>query len=308
MRVSIGVVALLATLGTISETQATYSIVGAQPSKGLLGSAGASCVPYEVIRIYRARSGRGAFVAQAYFDDAAVLRADAMLAMGEAPEAVLASVTDEISYPNAPRMQYGIVDVEGRAVAYTGPLALPTATHRVIERAGDIFTLQGNVLTSDRLLDQMGEGLERPACDLAESLMNALEHASLHGEGDNRCTPNGVPAKSAYLDVTGAELSVRLSIPDVSPNDPIVALRDAFDAWRTDHPCPASNASTASSSGGDTEPPTASTASGCTLVPPFEATEMRGAGSVMVFLLAFGLRRHRKKREASAFRLCETGA
>lgn len=95
MRSIRGLVAIVAGLGVAalsSAAHATFSIVAAEPGSGAFGSAGASCVPYEVIRILRVADGKGLLVGQAYFEDDALALGKAMLAEGEAPDAVLAAI------------------------------------------------------------------------------------------------------------------------------------------------------------------------------------------------------------------------
>lgn len=218
---------------------ATYSIVAVDPEHGQVGAAGASCVPYEVIRILGVVPGRGAFVAQANFDDAAFDEAHAMLAAGAGAAEVLAAVTDADRFPQAPKMQYGVVDALGGLATRTGSQALPVAAGIELVYQGDAFAVLGNVLTSTAVLDQGAEGFTSPGCDLAARLFAALAHAGAGGEGDSRCTDEGRPANSAFLEVADATGTlVRISIPDVSPDDPTAQLGADLDAWRAEHPCP----------------------------------------------------------------------
>lgn len=217
--------------------RATYSVVGVDTFTREVGAAGASCVPYEVIRIYASVAGRGALVAQANFDDAALAAAKEALFEGKTAAEVLTLVTDVASFPAAPLMQYGIVDAQGGFASYTGPGATPFADDDGAGADGFRFVVQGNYLTSSAVLTQTAEAFR--GCDLAERLVSALEAASLGGEGDARCTPDGVPAKSAFVDVTGPHGTVfRVSVPDVSPASPIPLLRDALTTFRAEHPCP----------------------------------------------------------------------
>lgn len=223
---------------TPSSARATYSLIASDSTRGEVGAAGASCVPYEVIQIYESAPGRGALVAQANFDDDAQATGLELLLAGEPAAAVLAQISDAGVFPQAPKMQYGVVDVSGGLAAFTGPEAMAVA----LDQSRDVGALRvaalGNVLTSDLVLEQALDGFESGGCDLAEHLLVGLEAASNGGEGDNRCTPEGRPANSAFLDVTGGDGSVvRISIPDVSPESPIPALRAAFDEWRVAHPC-----------------------------------------------------------------------
>jgi uncharacterized Ntn-hydrolase superfamily protein len=226
---------------TPSRAVATYSLIATDPARGEVGAAGASCVPYEVISIYEVAPGHGALVAQANFDDAAQAAGLDLLLAGEPAAAVLAQLSDASMFSQAPKMQYGVVDAGGGVATFTGPEALPVAFDQQREVGAFRVGALGNVLTSELVLEQALDGFESGGCDLAERLMVGLEAASNGGEGDNRCTPDGRPANSAFLDVTGGEGGegnvVRISIPDVSPESPIPALRAAFDEWRADHPC-----------------------------------------------------------------------
>jgi uncharacterized Ntn-hydrolase superfamily protein len=223
---------------TPSRALATYSLIATDPSRGEVGAAGASCVPYEVIEIYEVAPGRGALVAQANFDEAAQAAGLDLLLASEPARAVLAQISDASMFPQAPKMQYGVVDASGALATYTGMEALPIALDLQREVGAFRVGALGNVLSSDLVLEQALDGFESGGCDLAERLMVGLEAASNGGEGDNRCTPEGRPANSAFLDVTGGDGNVvRISIPDVSPESPIPALRSAFDEWRAAHPC-----------------------------------------------------------------------
>lgn len=234
-----------------SPAYATYSLIATDAASGQVGAAGASCVPYEVIQIYEVAPGRGALVAQANFDDAAQATGLELLLAGEPAALVLAEISDAAMFPQAPKMQYGVVDVTGGLATYTGPEALPVALDRQRQVSSFSVGAQGNVLTSDVVLEQALDGFESGGCDLAEHLMLGLEAASNGGEGDNRCTPEGRPANSAFLDVTDGEGGVvRISIPDVSPESPILALRAAFDEWRAEHPCEPISGSGGNGAGG----------------------------------------------------------
>jgi len=233
--------ALLALLAVPSSARATYSITAADTETKEVGGAGASCVPYEVVRIYGVAPGHGAVNAQAYFDDEALAQAVDLLAADVDPASVLAAITDPEAHPVAPKMQWGLVDASGRSARSTGPEAQPYAADIGGSTAEGrfVFTTQGNILTSGRVLDQARDGFVMGGCDLADRLVRGLEMAGAEAEGDSRCTPDGRPAKSAYVDVTGPEgARLHISVPDVSPADPIPLLRAEYDAWRLDHPCP----------------------------------------------------------------------
>ncbi|MDC3988697.1 DUF1028 domain-containing protein [Polyangium jinanense] len=232
---------------------ATFSIVAADTDAGAIGSAGASCVPYEVIQILRVAPGRGLLVGQAYFDDDALAAGEQMLAGGAEPAAVLAAVTDSSAHPLAPKMQYGIVDAEGRTASSTGPEANPYASDATGSSGAVAFTVQGNLLTGPAVLEGMASAAQ-DGCDLPERLIRALEAAGTDGGGDARCTDGGISAASAYLLVQwqdGTEL--RISLPDLRPEDPVAQLRAQLAAWRAEHPCPSPEPAPDDATGGGTD-------------------------------------------------------
>lgn len=230
--------AFLACAALAPPARATFSVVAADTAAGAIGSAGASCVPYEVIRILRVANGEGLLVGQAYFDDDALAEGEALLAAGEEPPAVLDAITDQFVFPNAPKMQYGIVDVEGRTASITGPEAKAYAADLAGSSGPVRFTVQGNLLTGPAVLEGMASAMGA-GCDLPDRLVRALEAAGTDGGGDARCTDGGISAASAYVFVAwddGTEL--RISLPDLRPDDPVAALRAALEEQRAEHPCP----------------------------------------------------------------------
>ncbi|MEJ7728276.1 MAG: DUF1028 domain-containing protein [Polyangiaceae bacterium] len=297
----------MALLCLASRAHATYSITGADTATGLVGGAGASCVPYEVIVIYASAPDHGAFNVQAGFDDPARDQAVALLANGATPDEVIAAVSDATVHPEAPQMQYGVVDTLGRTAAYTGPDAQAYAGHRSGEAGTFAYTAQGNILTSAAVLEQAAAAFESAGCDLPDRLMRALEAGADGGEGDSRCTDEGLPARSAYLQVDRpgepAGSWLRISVPDVTPDDPIVALRAAYDAWRLDHPCPAIEIPGAGS-GGDDDGAAVDTGAaggaapaggGCSVGVPAMGSRMASALAIAL-LLAANRRRRRAAR------------
>lgn len=291
--------ALPASLALTSPARATFSIVAADAGTSAIGSAGASCVPYEVIRILRVAPARGLIVGQAYFDDAALDEAEEMLASGQEPAAVLDAITDASTFPNAPRMQYGIVDVVGRTASITGPEATPYAADLAGSSGSVTFTVQGNLLTGPEVLSGMASAAEG-GCDLPERLVRALEAAGEDGGGDSRCTDGGISAASAYVLVAwkdGTEL--RISLPDVRPADPVAALRGELDAWRAEHPCPAADGPPEDDAPADHGVP-----SGCYMsTTPRPATAKLSAAALAFLLLsARSWKRWRRAQDVSRLR------
>jgi uncharacterized Ntn-hydrolase superfamily protein len=221
----------------------TYSIVAADTSRREVGGAGTSCLEgQDVYVIYDAVPDHGVVHAQAYYNVAGRRRAVELLAQGAAPSDILASITDVGFDSSAAIRQYGVVDVLGRSAGFTGSGTTPHASDR--QGRADVFaySVQGNILTSDRVLSQAASAFEAPGCDLAERLMNALEAGALGGEGDSRCTPSGLPSDSAFLQVESPQLPrgqyLSLRVPASGSASPLPLLRQELDAWRLQHPCP----------------------------------------------------------------------
>jgi MYXO-CTERM domain-containing protein len=72
--------------------------------------------------------------------------------------------------------------------------------------------------------------------------VRALEAGAMGGQGDRRCTPDGIPADSAFVQVDRegepAGSFLELHVPSSGNDDPLVELRADFDTWRASHPCP----------------------------------------------------------------------
>jgi len=295
LRASLALSTFLACAAFSTPARATFSIVAADTATGAIGSAGASCVPYEVIRILGVADGKGLLVAQANFDDKALAEGQTLLAAGQEPASVLSAITDPTAFPAAPKMQYGIVDIAGRTASITGDLAIAYAGDIAASSGTLSFTVQGNLLTGPDVLEQMSAAAAE-GCDLPERLVRALEAAGANGGGDSRCTDGGISAASAYVLVhQDGETILRVSLPDLRPNDPVAALRGELDNWRAAHPCPSTEPQ---GPAGDPGPdPVAS--SGCALSPtPPAAPSWIGFGAMTAMLLL----RRRSPRAASGYR------
>jgi uncharacterized Ntn-hydrolase superfamily protein len=221
----------------------TYSIVATDHSTREVGGAGTSCVGSLSVRvIYRSAPGHGAVHAQASLGGQGRDEAAARVALDEDPAAIIAAITAPGFDPNAPSRQYGIVDLSRRAAGFTGASTLAYADDRQGELGALTYSVQGNILTSGAVLDQAIAALA-DGCDLPDRLIRALEAGAANGEGDSRCTPDGIPADSAFLQVDRdgepAGSYLVLDVTDTAPENPLVLLRAQYDAWRATHPCPA---------------------------------------------------------------------
>jgi MYXO-CTERM domain-containing protein len=138
--------------------------------------------------------------------------------------------------------QYGVVDVSGQSAGFTGTSTLAFADDVQGSVGAFTYSIQGNILTGGAVLSQAVAGFETPGCDLAARLMAALEAGGNNGQGDSRCTDDGIPSDSAFLqvDVPDAPLGSFLSlrVPSSGSQNPLSLLRAQFDVWRSSSPCP----------------------------------------------------------------------
>lgn len=229
---------------TSATAHATYSIVAVDASTMQVGGTGASCVgsAVSIYSIYGSVPGHGAVHAQALLSSRGRDLAVGMMEMDEPLADILTAITDPTFDSQYDRRQYGLVDLAPEAIGFTGASTFSYADDVQGTESSYTYSAQGNILTSAAVLDQASAAFEAEGCDLAERLMRALEAGAEDGEGDSRCTPSGIPADGAFIQVDrpdearGSWLSLR--VDDTSPEDPVALLRAEFDAWRETHPCP----------------------------------------------------------------------
>ena len=232
--IAVVLVALPATAG------ATYSIVASDRASSQIGGAGTSCVgTLSVTIIYGSAAGKGAVHAQARVNTDGRDEAARLLGLDTAPADIIAQITDPGFDPGASDRQYGVVDLAGRAAGFTGSTNGSVAADRQGSDGSFTYSIQGNILTSEAVLAQ-AEAAFAGGCDLADRLMLALEAGAANGEGDSRCTGDGIPSDSGFIRVedAGGTLILDLDVVNTSPASPLVALRQQYDAWRADNPCP----------------------------------------------------------------------
>jgi MYXO-CTERM domain-containing protein len=224
--------------------RATYSIVAADRATRQVGGAVTSCVaPNGVGLVYGSSPGLGAVASQAASNRAGRDRAVQLLQMNVAPAQIIQTLTSVAFDPGSARRQYGVIDLMGRAAGHSGT-SNGVFSDDLQGNSGDFtYSIQGNILTGALVLSQAQAAFRDQACDLAERLMRALEAGAVGNQGDRRCTPDGAPSDSAFIQVDrpGEPVGSFLRLSVVSPRrtSPLPALRVQFDAWRRTHPCPA---------------------------------------------------------------------
>jgi uncharacterized Ntn-hydrolase superfamily protein len=161
--------------------------------------------------------------------------------LGADPTAIITAITSPGFDSSAQVRQYGIVDLDGRAAGFSGSQTQAFSDDRQAQVGTFTYSVQGNILTSGNVLDQAAAAFD--GCDLADRLIRALEAGAHNGEGDTRCTVDGIPSDSAFLHVDRegepAGTFLRLDVTASAPQSPLVALRSQYDAWRLTHACPA---------------------------------------------------------------------
>lgn len=229
--------------------------MGSDSATREVGGTGTSCLGgSDVYIIYGAVPGIGVIHAQAQYNMNARDRGVELLEQGSAPADIIAAITAASFDSNARARQYGVADATGRTAGFTGMGAQAFADDRRGTAGTFSYSVQGNILTSEAVLTQAAAAFEAPGCDLAERLMRALEAGADNGEGDSRCTPDGIPSDSSFIQVERPDSALgsylELHVRRSGSESPIPGLREQFDEWRATHPCPGSGGGSGGSGGG----------------------------------------------------------
>jgi hypothetical protein len=158
--------------------------------------------------------------------------------------------------------QYGIVNIYGTPVTYTGSGA-GQGKHGVVGVVGDLrYAIQGNVLVGPEPVDMAELALLNTPGDLGQKVMAAMEAARAAG-GDGRCScSNAAPTscgspppgnwKSAHTAfillarvgestgvctgnsgcANGSYYLKRNAVGSIGDPDPVIELQGKYDAWR----------------------------------------------------------------------------
>ena len=244
---------------------ATWSIVLTDSRTGEVAVASATCVAnFDLLEASPVLVvGLGGGAAQSVVDSSGENRLtiyDGLLA-GTSPQLILRQL--RIQDPIFQSRQYGIADTQGRVVAFTGEDDGAYAGDRTGTVGTLTYSIQGNVLTGDPVIEAAEQAVLGGAIDVPALLMRAMEAAAEQG-GDGRCScspidPTGCGSpppdfeKSAHV---GYALDARLGDTDGSCNaqtgcasgdyhltlnvafqqandpDPVQQLRQQFGAWR----------------------------------------------------------------------------
>ena len=257
--------AALALLLCSAPLRATWSIIIVDTRTGEIAIASATCLTGFDLQLNACVLvvGRGAAAAQSYVDFTGqnrILIFNQLLS-GTDPNQILNLLA--ASDPGHQTRQYGIVDVQGRAVGFTGTGAGAWGGHLTGQIGTLVYAIQGNVLTGQPVITAAELALRTTPGDVAEKLMAAMDAArAMGGDGRCSCNPNlptscGAPpasfTKSAHIgylliarpgDVDGTcngtvgcatgsyYLNLNVANQNNADPDPVLQLRTRFLNWR----------------------------------------------------------------------------
>jgi len=211
----------------IGPLKATFSIVAADPSAGQVGVAVQSKYFAVGAVVPWARSGVGAVATQARgLARYGPTLLDA-LGEGERPQTALdEALADD---PLAAHRQIGVVHADGEVANHTGAECLEWAG----ARTGPDFSVQGNILAGEEVVDSMTQAFVATSGSLAERLIASLEAGQTAG-GDKRGQQSAalLVEQLGYEDlgVEGIDCLVDLRVDDHT--EPIKELRRLLGLWQ----------------------------------------------------------------------------
>ena len=198
----------------------TFSIVAHDPDTASWGVAVQSKFVAVGAVVPWAEVGTGAIATQAAANPAYGPEGLALLRAGGSASEVVRRLTD--ADPGRDERQVGVVDVRGRAAAFTGAKCMDWAGHEV----GDGFACQGNILFGPAVVRSMARAYETTPGDLLDRLLAALAAGQREG-GDRR----GMQAAAIYAVRKGAGYGGSDRWVDLRVDDhlsPIEELRRLF--------------------------------------------------------------------------------
>ncbi len=231
---------LFVTTAQTSEAQDTFSIVAVDSLTGEVGSAGASCVDlFQTSLSTNDFLGQlipnvGAINTQAYYIPANQSNATDRMNLGETPDEIINWLISNDVQSQPELRQYGIaalVNGSPEAAAYTGASTDAYKNHIT----GSYYSIQGNILLGQEVLDSMESRFLNEPGDLACKLMAALQGANMVG-ADSRCNSNGTSSLFAYVKVAqptdefgNPSFNVSVRTANNSGIEPIDSLQTKFD-------------------------------------------------------------------------------
>jgi uncharacterized Ntn-hydrolase superfamily protein len=240
---------LLALVDTFSfqtaKAQDTFSIVALDSTTRQVGSAGASCVD-----LFQFGIGDYGFLGDLLPDTGAIntqaaylaqnqMNATGRMRLGETPAQIVLWLNNNDFNNTSNTRQYGVVAFNGNspsAAGFTGVGCIDYKNHVTGNINGFYYSIQGNILSGQAILDSMEAKFRRDPGGLACKLMAALQGANVVG-ADTRCASNGTSSLFAFLKVAepndtygNPSLMVGVATPSNAQIEPIDSLQILFNA------------------------------------------------------------------------------
>lgn len=216
---------LLIALAFPASAGATFSIVARDSATGDIGVAVQShyfsvgpIVPW-------AEPGIGAVATQSLVEVSYGPKGLELMRNGKSAEQALKELLGDDPHPEV--RQVAMVDARGEVAAHTGPKCIPDAG----DTTGNGYSVQANLMASDRVWPAMARAYERSKGDLPERLLAALEAGQAAG-GDIRGQQSAaiIIVKGKRSNKPWADRIMDLRVED-SPK-PIAELRRLVTLWR----------------------------------------------------------------------------
>lgn len=189
MNRAISSVALGLVLWAATPVRATWSIIIVDTESREVCIASATCLAGFNLEVYLPvlRVDTGAAAAQSFVDTSGQnrLRIWNGLIAGTAPADILAEL--EANDPGHQSRQYGIVDVQGRTLTFTGSGAGAYAGGVTGQVGRLVYAIQGNVITGPCVVAAIEEAIRVFPGDIPTKMMYAMEVGYKTG-GDGRCS------------------------------------------------------------------------------------------------------------------------
>ena len=225
-----------------SFSQDTFSIIAVDPETGEVGAAGATCLFGQSEGIIDIISsvipGKGGVLSQAYvcIPNINMSNAISLMDQGYSPSQIITWLNnnDQCSAGNFQYRQYGIVDFDSSGNVRTAGFTGNFADDYKEDRQGETYSIQGNILLDQSIIDNMENNFLSTEGSLSEKLMAAMQGANVAG-ADSRCLEYGTSSATAFLVVYNPEDSV--DQPSLELNigsqqvgvEPIDVLQELFD-------------------------------------------------------------------------------
>lgn len=209
--------------------QHTFSIVAVDSVTGEIGSAGATCISAEdgALAISDIVLGVGAIHTQSFFDLTNQSNARTRMEMGDSPQEVIDwLVANDVNNDPSAR-QYNIIDLNNgnpRSAAFSGPQCFEEFIHIT----GPNYTIAGNILISEDVVNDMETAFVNESGPLSDKLMAALQGAKRPG-ADSRCLDFGISSASAFVRVANPLCDTDSSYGNLSLDLNVFITGDVFE-------------------------------------------------------------------------------